>query len=262
MLWMALLILLGLIAWGAWPRPVKGGRGHGADESALVNPGGAAPATIRVATFNIHGGKGRDGRRDLARQADDLAGIDVAALQEVHDSWRAPNQLPRLAGRLGLASLNAPVRSRWFRRHRNNALLTRWPIGEWVRLPLTAHTRQRFHFRNLTVAELRLRQPVWILFTHLNRKQGREEQLAEVMEEFLQRSPAVLMGDFNMNREHPAMREYLERDDITDALRECLENDDPRRIDWILCRGLRITGAGVVDSGASDHPLYWCDIAL
>ena len=262
MLWIALLILLALIAWGAWPRPVKGGRGRGADQSALVNAGGEAPATMRVATFNIHGGKGRDGRRDLARQADDLAGIDVAALQEVHDSWRAPIQLSRLAGRLGLASLNAPVRSRWFRRHRNNALLARWPIGEWIRFPLTEHATQRFHFRNLTIAELRLRQPVWILFTHLNRKEGREAQLAQVMEEFLQKSPAVLMGDFNMNQDHPALREYLARDDVTDALGETLEQDDPCRIDWILCRGLRVTDAGVIDSGASDHPLYWCDIAL
>lgn len=262
MLWIALLTMLGLIAWGAWPRPVGGASGHGADESALLDPGGEPPTTIRVATFNIHGGKGRDGHRDLERQAHDLAGIDVIALQELHDSWRAPDQLARLATRLELARLNAPVRSRWFRRHRANGLLTCRPVGDWIRVRLAGHAAGRFHFRNLTIAELRLRQRVWILFTHLNRKQGREEQLAQVMEEFLQRSPAVLMGDFNMNREHPALREYLTRDDITDALGETLEDDDSRRIDWILCRGLQVTGGGVIDSGASDHPLYWCDIAL
>lgn len=261
MLWIALLLILGLLAWGAWPRPVGGASGSGADQSRLAVPG-AVPATIRVATFNIHGGRGRDGRRDLERQARDLAGIDVAALQEVHDSWRAPRQLDGLAARLGLAVLDAPVRRRWFRRHRSNALLTRWPIGEWTRTPLAGHARQRFHFRNLTIAELHLHRPVWILFTHLNRKQGRDAQLARVMEEFLRRSPAVLMGDFNMNRDDAAMREYLARDDVVDALGGTLDHDDPRRVDWILCRGLTVTNAGVIDTGASDHPLYWCDVKV
>lgn len=261
MLWVALIILLGLLVWGAWPRLVAGGEGYGADESVSA-PRGVPPPTIRVGTFNIHGGRGRDGQRDLRRTARDLEDMDVVALQEVHDSWRAPRQLTRLAAQLELSALSAPTRRRWFRPHRSNAVLTRWPVGTWTRMPLAGHSRQRFHFRNLTIAELRLRQALWVMFTHLNRKEGRDAQLARVMQEFLQRSPAILLGDFNMNGSHPAMREYLARTDITDALGENLEDDDPRRVDWILCRGVEVVDAGVIDSGASDHPLYWCDIRI
>lgn len=257
-----LVILVGLLVGAAWPRAVKGASGYGADDSWLSSPGAALAANVRIATFNIHGGKGRDGRRDLLRQARDLEGIDIAALQEVHDSWRAPRQLTRLAARLGLATLNAPARRRWFRRHRSNALLTRYPVGIWTRLPLVGHDRRGFHFRNLTIAQLRLRQPLWVMFTHLNRQEGRAAQLDQVMREFLQRSPAVLMGDFNMTRNEPAMRRYLAQAGVTDALGENLVDDNPSRIDWILCRGVDVTDAGIVDSGASDHPLYWCDIRL
>lgn len=55
---------------------------------------------------------------------------------------------------------------------------------------------------------------------------------------FLEYSPAVLMGDFNMDRRHPALRDYLARGNVVDALGETLARDDPGRIDWILCRGV------------------------
>lgn len=37
-------------------------------------------------------------------------------------------------------------------------------------------------------------RPIWVLFTHLNRGDGRELQLELVMREFLKYSPAVLLG--------------------------------------------------------------------
>lgn len=261
MLWFLLLIPLGLALWGMYPRPVPGQDGRGADESRLAGPVRAA-SRVRVATFNIHGGRGRDGRRDLARVAGDLEKVDIAALQEVHDSWRAPRQLDRLAARLHRVALAAPTRQRWFRRHRCNALLSTHPVGRWSRMRLQGHASQRFHYRNLTVAQLELPQALWVLFTHLNRKEGREEQLERVMREFFKYSPAVLMGDFNMDRTDPAMLEYLARDDVSDALGETLDDDSPARIDWILCRGVKPIRGGVIDSGASDHPLYWCDIEI
>jgi len=261
MLWIFLVAVLGLVLWGMYPRPVPGADGRGADESRLAGPVRAV-STLRVATYNIHGGRGRDGCRDLSRIAADLERVDVAALQEVHDTWRSRRQLDELGARLNRVALSAPTRRRWYRRHRANGLLTTHPIGRWSRMPLQGHPRQRFHYRNLTVAQLELPQPLWILFTHLNREQGRDEQLEQVMREFIKYSPALLMGDLNMNRTDPALLEYLARDDITDALGEILDDDDPQRIDWILCRGLAPVRGGVIDSGASDHALYWCDIEL
>ena len=257
----ALLVALSVLLWGMYPRPVPGEEGQGADESNLAGPVRAA-SVVRLGTFNIHGGRGQDGRRDLRRAAADLDAVDIAALQEVHDSWRARGQLSWLAGRLHRVALNAPTRRRWFRRHRSNALLSRHPVGRWIRMPLKTHPRQRFHFRNLTVARVELPRPLWVLFTHLNRGEGGEAQFEQVMREFLKYSPAVLMGDLNMGRDNPALRQYLAREDLIDALGEVLENDDPARIDWILCRGVKAVRGGVIDSGASDHPLYWCDVEL
>lgn len=261
MLWLLLIIPLGLFLWVAYPRPVEGLDGRGGDESHLAGPVRAA-STVRVATFNIQGGRGRDGRRDVSRAAHDLADVHIAALQEVHDSWRAPRQLQRLAARLNRVALASPTRQRWFRRHRCNALLSTHPVGRWSRIRLPGHPGQRFQYRNLTVAQLEVPQPLWVLFTHLNRKDGREEQLEQVMREFLKYSPAVLLGDFNLDRNHPAMIEYLARNDVIDALGETLDDDNPARIDWILCRGAKPVAGGIIDSGASDHPLYWCDIEL
>lgn len=134
MLWLLLIIPLGVFLWGMYPRPVKAEDGRGADESHLTGPVRAV-STVRVATFNIHGGRGRDGPRDLSRTAGDLQYVDIAALQEVHDSWRAPRQLDRLAARLNRVALAAPTRQRWFRQHRCNALLSTHPVGRWSRIP-------------------------------------------------------------------------------------------------------------------------------
>ncbi|HSH41017.1 MAG TPA: endonuclease/exonuclease/phosphatase family protein [Arenicellales bacterium] len=262
MYWLVLLTVpLAIVLWGSYPRPLKAAEGRGADESHLAGPVRAA-STLRVATFNIHGGRGRDGVRNLERVARDLESTDIAALQEVHDSWRAPRQLERLAAMLARVALAAPARRRWFRDHRCNALLSRHAVGRWSRMPLKGHPAQRFHYRNLTVARIELPRPVWVLFTHLNREQGRDEQLEQVMREFLKYSPAILMGDFNTSRNDPALLEYLARGDVTDALGQNLDDDDPERIDWILCRGVVPLRAGMIDSGASDHPLYWCDVEI
>lgn len=262
MLWLLLIVPLGLLLWGMYPRPVEGQDGRGGDESHLVGPIRTA-STVRVATFNTQGGRGTDGRRDLSRVAGDLQGVNIAALQEVHDSWLAPRQLDRLAARLSRVALAAPARRRWFRNHRGNALLSTHPVGRWSRTRLhDGPPGQRFQYRNLTVAQLELPQTLWVLFTHLNRYDGYEEHLEQVMREFLKYSPAVLMGDFNMDRNDPVMLEYLVRDDVTDALGETLDEDDPERVGWILCRGVKPVRAGVIDSGPSGRPLYWCDIEL
>lgn len=260
MFWLLLIVPTGLLLWGAWPRPVKGGEGRGVDESNLV-ASGSPPAVLRFGTFNIHGGKGLDGARNLSRIATDLVDIDIAALQEVHDSWRAKRQLHHLSERLEISTLNAPARKRWFRLHRSNALLTKYSPGAWTRLRLFDPPGWRSSCRNLTIVQMT--QPsLHVLLTHLNRKDGRDEQLAQVMHMFLRYSPAVLMGDLNVRRDDPVIGKYLARGDITDALSETLDNDDPARIDWILCRGVNAKNGGVIDSGASDHPLYWCDIEV
>lgn len=42
---------------------------------------------MKLATYNIHYGLGKDERYDLARIAKDVAGADIIALQEVERFW-------------------------------------------------------------------------------------------------------------------------------------------------------------------------------
>src|SRR4051812_15481445 len=59
----------------------------------------AAPATLRVLTYNIHHGEGRDGQFDLPRLADVMkrAEPDLVALQEVDISTERSDGVNQLA---------------------------------------------------------------------------------------------------------------------------------------------------------------------
>lgn len=98
---------------------------------------------MRVVTYNIQYGFGRDGRHDIARTAEVLRGADIIGLQEVEAFWdRSGNihQCERIAETLGLHAvygvtvdihkeLPAPDGGRRaVRRQFGNAILSRWPI--------------------------------------------------------------------------------------------------------------------------------------
>src|SRR5205823_190653 len=92
-------------------------------------------SAVRLVTWNIHGGLGRDGRRDLGRVAallQDMKG-DVAALQEVGDAHRSnvetelADQASWLGRRLGWFVAYGPnlvLRGQPY----GNAILSRFPI--------------------------------------------------------------------------------------------------------------------------------------
>ncbi len=212
-----------------------------------------------VATFNIHGAKGTDGRRDLRRCAKVLEGADIVALQEVHAATRFGGrcQAGEIARLAGMGWLFAPTRMRWFRHYRGNALLSVFPVIEWFREPLP-HVSGR-SYRNLTTALLRIDgRDVSVLCTHLHTRAGREVQLRLLLQRFAQLpAPAILLGDLNTRDDDPQLRALL--DGVArDALRRGLGGrDDAGRVDWIITKGLDVEAAGARDDGASDHPCYW-----
>lgn len=93
-------------------------------------------------TYNIQYGRGRDGRFDLPRVAEELRGADVISLQEVERNWRRSGQVDQpveLAGLLGdyhwvygpgvdLFSRARAGRGPDSRRQFGNQLLSRTPI--------------------------------------------------------------------------------------------------------------------------------------
>jgi endonuclease/exonuclease/phosphatase family metal-dependent hydrolase len=82
------------------------------------------PQCLRIASYNVHGCVGTDGRRDAARIAEVVleTGCDTIGLQEVH-------QADLLAARTGYTLVEGAPHM-WHDRHVGNALLTRRPILE------------------------------------------------------------------------------------------------------------------------------------
>ena len=223
---------------------------------------------FRIGTYNIHGGKGREGAsRDLSRTRDTLAEVqcDIVGLNEVHGYlWpRSPrNQAAALGEQLGLAAAFAPTERRYWHGHFGNALLSRVacsPIHVTL-LPCS----QGFGFRNcvLTRAEIS-GVPVSILATHVDRVEDRPVQLRHALDLFLSlQPPAVLIGDLNCDIDDPQLAALMQQPDVVDAVAAGGAELPARRIDWIFTRGLQVVGSGVLDHGASDHPLMWAELEV
>jgi endonuclease/exonuclease/phosphatase family metal-dependent hydrolase len=175
-----------------------------------------APPTVRVLTYNIHHGEGRDGQFDLARLARIISSTqaDLVALQEVDvrtarssgvDQLTELERLTGLHGEFGKAmdfqggSYGIAVLSRWpLLRAENNALPSsgdrepRTELTVWVRLwgrgPLLQFTST--HFDQLR-AEERLAQA-----QNLNQRLIHSDV------------PGILAGDMNARAETDVMNVF------------------------------------------------------
>jgi len=159
-------------------------------------------STLRVATYNVHGCVGRDGRHDPDRVASVIADldVDVAALQEftypldVALETRTPVVLTSLTGyecALGPTRRNA-------RHCFGNVLLTRHPIRHVHRLDLSIAEREPRGALAATIdaggVELR------VLAAHLGlRMSERRFQVRQLLKylDSVEDTPLVVLGDFN-----------------------------------------------------------------
>jgi len=223
---------------------------------------------LRVVTWNIHHGRGLDGRVDVARIAAELRALapDLVLLQEVDVGVRRSGGVD-LAGALAaeLAMHAAFEQNISFQGGSyGNAVLSRWPVLE----------QHNLHYRMLrageqrgllTVAVAAPSGPLAIGCTHIDagaddaeRMQNAPELLAVVE----QRSLIAVGGDFNDlpgSRVHSALCS-----DLVDCWSEAGGGAGPsypaaspqKRIDWLLrapsC-GWRAVAARVVPTRASDH---------
>lgn len=112
--------------------------------------------TIKIVTYNIQFGRGRDGRLDLGRIAEAVAGADVVALQEVERYWARTNgqDQPAILGELlnefewiygpaidlRVAPNHAAASDKGRRRQFGNMILSKLPIlsGRHFLLPKAA----------------------------------------------------------------------------------------------------------------------------
>lgn len=157
---------------------------------------------IRIASYNVHGFVGTDGRRDVARVASVLRNLqaDVIALQEVtfedaQGATRAPVEM--LAELAGFQFVCAPI-TRCDGQPFGNAVLTRLPIISSRRICLAYGDREPRTALEL-VLETRAR-PLRLIATHLGLKPvERRFQVRRILEHVAgdERSVTVLLGDFN-----------------------------------------------------------------
>jgi endonuclease/exonuclease/phosphatase family metal-dependent hydrolase len=223
-------------------------------------------STCRVATFNIHRGKGTDGLRDLTRIADVLEAVDLAGLNEVGGPvfFGRPDQTEQLGQILRTGWLYAPNQRRYHMDHFGNGLLCRVAVTDWSHQPLI-YDKQRSHsHRNLLQARVNLAgTSVPVFITHLDRGELRSTQLQFVLQLFASHDTAILLGDLNTRETDPVLAGFLADRANIDAVEEALGEQDPTgRIDWILLRGLDVQSGGMHPTGVSDHPCFWADVSV
>jgi endonuclease/exonuclease/phosphatase family metal-dependent hydrolase len=146
---------------------------------------------LRVASYNVHGFVGSDGRCDVPRIAEVVRNLDAdaIALQEVTFD-QPPLELP------GYRSFSVPVQR--LDLPYGNQVLTRLPILSAQRICLTYHGREP---RNALEVVLETgARPLRLIATHLGLRPGeRRFQVKRILEHVVgdEESVTVLVGDFN-----------------------------------------------------------------
>lgn len=157
---------------------------------------------MRIVTYNIHKGRGMDGRISIKRIQKVLGELDadIIALQEVFalcDSHQG--QVEAIASELGLKSAFGCTRHHRGRPY-GNAILTRWPIVESQDMDISWYRRER---RGCIRADLKTPRGLLHVFNiHMGtsfferRHQVKSLLSAKHLHDNLS-GPRVLVGDFN-----------------------------------------------------------------
>jgi endonuclease/exonuclease/phosphatase family metal-dependent hydrolase len=157
--------------------------------------------TLRVATYNIHRGRGMDGRTNLARTAEVIRAIDadLVALQEVIGAGpNAKGHAEELGAMLGMGWVMAPAR------HLRGALFGNVVLS---RLPIRHHAQYDLSWRT---CEPRCCQRVDVaigsdtlhlynvhLGTALLERRHQAGRLSAILHDHRVRVPKIMLGDFN-----------------------------------------------------------------
>jgi endonuclease/exonuclease/phosphatase family metal-dependent hydrolase len=155
---------------------------------------------LRLATWNIHMGVGRDGKRDLARTAQVIKQIspDLIGLQEV-DNHIKPNgnDLETLEELTGMSAVAGPTMRRKTGDY-GNALLTKLPILTIERHDLSVKKSEPRGL--LIVHQDWFGEELTVAVTHLGlRPSERRIQVLRLIDclSAENQKPLILMGDFN-----------------------------------------------------------------
>jgi endonuclease/exonuclease/phosphatase family metal-dependent hydrolase len=223
--------------------------------------------SFRIAAYNIRGGKGLDGVRDINRTASVLTGFDIIALNEVlgESPLSNSNQAKELADILGMGWLFLPSQERYYKEYFGNGFLSAFNVTYWYKEQLLYDEEKSNCHRNLTTIQFVIKgKAVTLFLTHLDRGEIRDTQLSYVINKFKQcDNHCILIGDLNSRRKDPQLIELLKAENTIDAINVALDSKRTmKRLDWIIVKGFKIVDGGLTPEGISDHPLYWVELEL
>lgn len=235
------------------------------------NRGGSAELPFKIMTFNIHHGRGTDGRLDLERIAELISatGADIIGLNEVDCCFgkrsNYVDQAAWLAEKLGMGAVFGPAITRVAplgrkERHYGNALLSRFPI--------TSSTNHRFSFEwveNRAMLETAIRigeRDINVYVTHLSIEPYTHRKQTKAILQIVQEAsiPVIVLGDWNTKPRTFAWRQVCAH--LTDVWDKSDQGHTfpsirPRsRLDYIfVSQDFHILNAEVVNKmpEASDH---------
>jgi endonuclease/exonuclease/phosphatase family metal-dependent hydrolase len=228
------------------------------------------PGIVRVATWNIRGGVGADGRFDLARVVRLLerAGPDVVALQEV-DSRRGTEQHehPFLLLRQALGAHSVEAKSIVSAHGEyGQILISRWPLSDIQIHDISVAGREPRRAIEAEVASPygRLRMAAVHLGLAFRERRAQTRTLIDIA----QRSPitTVMLGDFN---------DWIWRGSVQNAIHRALPGRTWHRtfpswlpmirLDRVYCRPRDALVASFTDREAralSDHLPVFADVRV
>lgn len=163
----------------------------------------ASACSLRIATYNIHGGLGtrktrstREAGEPIARVIDEI-GADIVAMQEVPlGGSETPDVLSYLRDRTGMHAVEGPTLDTPRRRY-GNAVLSRLPIRQTRVLDLSFRRREP---RGALDADIECGPALLrIVATHLGLSAGeRSTQVRTLLAAFdTSALPVILLGDIN-----------------------------------------------------------------
>ena len=232
-----------------------------------------AEVCLRVITYNIHHGVGRDGALDLDRIARIVreTNPDIVCLQEIDRNLTRTNRLDfpaEIAKRLGMAAV-FECNYAFDGGEYGNATFTRLEILSHENIALPNPDPAAIEPRGCLKTVVRTQAgPVEVFNTHFGLKPNERRLQAEAVMKHVGNSRVILAGDLNEGAMRPGVSLLLTR--LKDALTQGgvpSMQDGRARIDHILVSGdFDVRSSHIVSTAetavASDHPPYVAELRI